>query len=138
MEERNSSRERWRVYRPSKSVWFWSCVGCVVATMVVGFAWGGWVTRGKAALMSAQAAQQATAELAAAYCVSTFDAAPDASTRLAALKAEESWQRAAFIDKGGWAKPPGVAQDVYGAADLCASKLVSGSEAPAKASSTSG
>jgi hypothetical protein len=138
MEERKSSREAWREYRPSKPVWFWSCLGCIVATMIVGFAWGGWVTQGKAVMMSAQAAQQAKAELAAAYCVSRFDAAPDASVKLAALKAADTWSRGDFIDKGGWLKIPGVAQDVSGAADLCASKLVSATAAPAKAPATSG
>ena len=138
MDERESSRETWRDYRPSKAVWFWSCLGCVVATMITGFAWGGWVTQGKAAMMSAQAAQQAKAELAATYCVSRFDAAPDASVRLAALKAAESWDRGGLIDKGGWLKMPGVPQDIYGAADLCASKLVSAGAGSAKASPTSG
>lgn len=138
MDERKNFGERWREYHPSKPVWFWSCVACIVATIIVGFAWGGWVTQGKAALMSAQAAQQAKAQLAAAYCVSRFDSAPDASAKLAALKASESWQRGQFIDKGGWLKMPGVGQDIYGAADLCASKLVSASTATPKSSSTSG
>ena len=138
MEERKSSREAWRDYRPSKPVWLWSCLGCVVATMITGFAWGGWVTQGKAAMMSAQAAQQARAELAAAYCVGRFDAAPDASVKLAALKAAESWDRGEFIDKGGWLKMPGVVHEVYGAADLCASELVSAGAASVKAPAASG
>ena len=37
---------RWESYRPSKGIWFWSCVACVAATIVIGFGWGGWVTGG--------------------------------------------------------------------------------------------
>ena len=80
--------------------------------------------------MSAQAAQDAKAQLAAAYCVSRFDAAPDASTKLAALQHTESWDRSDFIDKGGWANMPWVnmpwvKEPIEGVADLCAQKLIS-------------
>ena len=75
--------------------------------------------------MSAQAAQNAKAQLAAAYCVSRFDAAPDASTRLAALQHTASWDRSDFIDKGGWANMPWVKQPIERVADLCAQKLIS-------------
>ena len=44
MTNKLSVGQRWTAYRPSKAVWFWSCVGCVVATLIVGFTWGGWVT----------------------------------------------------------------------------------------------
>jgi hypothetical protein len=27
---------RWGAYRPTKGVWFWSSLGCIVATIVVG------------------------------------------------------------------------------------------------------
>jgi len=88
--------------------------------------------------MSAQAAQDAKAQLAAAYCVSRFDAAPDASTKLAALQRTESWDRSDFIDKGGWAKMPWVKQPIDGAAGLCAQRLISASASPAKPAATSG
>ena len=78
--------KRWEEYRPSKPVWFWSCVGCVVATMVIGFGWGGWVTGGTATQMAADAAVGARAKLAAAACISRFDESPSAAAELATLK----------------------------------------------------
>jgi hypothetical protein len=132
MEERESLRTRWSQYRPSKALWFWSCVGCVVLTMIVGFGWGGWVAGGTAAAMSAGAAQQAKAQFAADFCVSRFDAAPDSAVKLAALKSAESWERADFIDKGGWAKLPWVNREIEGSADLCAQKLMSASVSQSK------
>jgi hypothetical protein len=138
VENSSSLGTRWSDYRPSKGLWFWSCAGCVAATMIVGFAWGGWVTHGSAAAMAAQAAQDAKTQLAAAYCVSRFDAAPDVSTKLAALKSADTWQRSDFIDKGGWASLPWAKQPIDGAADLCAQKLISASASSAKPAATSG
>jgi len=31
---------RWGSYRPAKSMLFWACVACTIATMVIGFNWG--------------------------------------------------------------------------------------------------
>jgi hypothetical protein len=137
MADGDSLGQVWSHYRPSKSVWFWSCVASVVATLIVGFTWGGWVTSGTAAQMSATAADNAEAKLAAAYCVTAFETAPNASTQLAALKKTDSWQRSDFIDKGGWDKLPGEKQAITGAADLCVTKLMSAKlVTPVKANTT--
>ena len=124
-------------YRPSKTTWFWSGVGCVIATMIVGFNWGGWVTTGTADTMSAQAAQQARAEMAADYCVSRFEATPDATNKLADLKKTDSWQRSDFIDKRGWDKFPGLNEAVDGSADLCADRLINAKLTPVKPATAS-
>jgi hypothetical protein len=129
---------RWREYRPSKGLWALSCAGCVAATVTIGFFWVGWVTSETATAMSAEAALRAKAQLVAAYCVSRFDAGPDASIKLAVLKSIDGPHRSDFIGKGGWTKMPGVAQDVKGAADLCAQKLIRASTAQAKPSPISG
>ena len=67
---------RWEAYRPTKGVWLWTSVGCVVATIVVGFAWGGWVTGGTATRMASDAADGARAQLAATACVRWFQSRP--------------------------------------------------------------
>ncbi len=115
---------RWATYRASKATLFWSCAACVVATMIVGFAWGGWVTGGTAQKMSAAAASSARAELAATMCVSRFMNGADRVSQLAALKASNSWKRDDLIDEGGWTTPPGADKPIPGAADLCATRLL--------------
>jgi hypothetical protein len=45
---------RWGSYRPAKPMLFWACVACTIATMVIGFNWGGWVTGGTAAKLVQQ------------------------------------------------------------------------------------
>ena len=36
----DESKGGWGDCRPSKTMWFWSCVACVVATIVIGFTGG--------------------------------------------------------------------------------------------------
>ena len=115
---------RWESYQPSKGIWFWSCAACIVATVVIGFAWGGWVTGGTARKMAADAAAGANAQLAATDCVHRFENGPDATAQLAALKKAESFQRSDLIEKDGWATMPGTKDPVEGAALICAQQLV--------------
>jgi len=109
--------ERYATYRASKAV---------VATIAVGFSWGGWVTGGSATAMADTAAAGAQAKLAATICTAQFNRGPDAAVQLAALNKLDHWDRADFIKKGGWASLPGVAEPVSGAADLCADQLTAG------------
>lgn len=115
---------RWEGYRPSKAVWFWSCVACAVATIVVGFAWGGWVTGGTATRMASDAAEAGRAQMAAATCVTRFEHGPEAVARLAALKKSDSYGRSDLIAKDGWVTMPGDPSPVAGAAAICAQKLM--------------
>lgn len=136
MADKKSIGRRWEAYQPTKTLWFWSCVGCAIATMVIGFGWGGWVTGGTAAKMSAEAALNGRAQLVASFCVGQFEKAPDAAAQLALLKKTDNiWERGKFIEKGGWATMPGEKAPVDGAAALCAKDLMA--EAP-KPPGTSG
>ena len=125
MVNRPSVGSRWESYRPSKAIWLWSCAACIVATIAVGFAWGGWVTGGTATRMASDAADGAQARLASASCVIRFNQGSDAVAQLAALKKANSYERGDMIKKGGWVTMPGGADPVVGAADICARKLLS-------------
>jgi hypothetical protein len=127
MDSKLSPGQRWEAYRPSKALLFWSCAACIVATMVVGFNWGGWTTGGTAAAMAKTAALDARQELAADVCTERFQAADDANSQFVALKALTSaWDRGAFVEKGGWAVMPGAKaapQSASQVARLCADRL---------------
>ena len=125
MANNQSFAKRWESYRPSKGIWFWSCVACVAATIAIGFSWGGWVTGGTATQIATDAAAGANAQMAAADCIVRFKAGPDATVQLAALKkADSSYEQADLIKKNGWATMPGSTDPVAGAADICARNLV--------------
>lgn len=127
MQERQSQSlaQRWEQFRPSKTALFWSCVGSVVATIVVGFSLGGWVTGGTAQDMVNKAADGARHELAAAICVDRFAAATDARAQLASLREiTSSYRQRQFVEEGGWATMPGTTKAERQAAALCAEQLV--------------
>lgn len=116
--------QRFETYRPSKSALGWCCALTVVATMFVGFTWGGWTTSGTAHAMADKAAEGARATLAAEICTAQFNHNPDAAAQLTALNKLDNWDRSDFIRKGGWANLPGLKEQVSGSADLCAQQLV--------------
>ena len=138
MSESRSLGARWSAYRPSKTLYFWSCAGCVAATVIIGFTWGGWVTAGAAADHADQAVAHMKARLAANFCVKRFEGAADASSQLAALKKTESWQQSDWIENGGWVTLPGGKDPVQGAADICVQKLLTATLPAAQTAKTGG
>jgi hypothetical protein len=119
-----SLTQRWEKLQASKTQVFWACAASVVATLIIGFTWGGWVTGGTAQERAASAATEARAQLAATVCVERFAKGPDAIAQLAALKSSDSWKRDSFIEAGGWATLAGMDKPVAGAAGLCVQQLM--------------
>jgi hypothetical protein len=118
-----SQKTGWSAYQPTKTVWFWSCIASVGATLLVGFVWFGWVTGGTADQMATDGNEAGRATLAADLCVDHFMAAPGAAVQLAALKEESNWKRDDFIEDGGWTTFAGTDGAIRGAAELCADRL---------------
>lgn len=124
---------KWEAFKPSKTLWFWSTAGAVVATVILGFTVGGWVSAGSAGQMARKAAGDARADLVASVCIQRFKQGDDFGARLAELKGTDSWGRDDFVRDGKWTTLPGIEDEVSGAAALCAEKLTE-LQAPAKAS----
>ena len=137
MASKQGLMERWDNVPISKTAVFWACAGSIVATMIVGFTWGGWVTGGTANKMVTEATTGARAELAATVCVDRFAKGPDAKAQLALLNGTESWKRDQFIEDGGWATPPGAEKAIAGAAAICARQIIEAMP-PVKAAGVSG
>jgi hypothetical protein len=103
-----SLARRWEDYQPAKSTVFWTCAMTVVATLIIGFNWGGWVTGGTSRSLAATAGDVARGELASAICVDRFNAAPDVAAKRVEFKAlTDSYKKRQFIETGGWATMPG-------------------------------
>jgi len=64
-----------------------------VATMFVGFYWGGWSLGSTADKMAKQRSELAVVTALAPVCVDKFRALPDAEAKQAALSKVESWKR---------------------------------------------
>lgn len=123
-QQKRSIQQRWNDLQPSKTMLFWSCAGSVVAALVVGFAWGGWVTGGTAREMAETAGDASRSELASVICVEKFLAAPDAQAQLTELKAiDSSYRQRQVIEAGGWAVMPNNDKAARQAVDLCTKVL---------------
>jgi hypothetical protein len=64
-----------------------------VATMVVGFYWGGWSLGSTADRMAKERAELAVVAALAPVCVDKFRALPDAAAKQAALSKVDTWKR---------------------------------------------
>lgn len=115
--------EGWQRYRPTKADAFWIAVGSVLATMLIGFGLGGWVTGGTAQQMVSEAATQARNQLATAVCVDEFLGAANARTRLEKIKDAIYYERDDLVAAGGWATMPDQNGPDSEVAVLCASRL---------------
>ena len=123
MAEYQTFSKRMANYKASKTVVFWACAGCVVATMAVGFTWGGWVTGGTAGKMAQTEADASVVKVLAPICVDKFQQQPDAVANLSALRATSSYRQATFITDGGWATMAGSDEPFSGTAKACAELL---------------
>ncbi len=117
-------------YRPSKKLLLAACLVSFALAVPVGFLSGGWVTGGRARMLTALAAENARVELAATICAGRFMAAPDADARLDALRGQAPWYRSIVLENGGWTALagmpdlPGRQEPVAGSADRCADRLM--------------
>ncbi|PWK61965.1 hypothetical protein [Aminobacter sp. AP02] len=119
-----SLSRRWEDYQPSKTMLVWACIAAMIATIVVGFSWGGWVTGGTSQKMAATAGDTARGELASAICLERFNAAPDAAMKLAEFKAiPDSFKKWQFVEAGGWATMPGQTSPDRLGAQACSTAL---------------
>jgi dienelactone hydrolase len=98
--------------------------GGAVALAILGFTWGGWITASTAAANSKQAATTAVVAALAPICLDNFKRGKDPAAQLIELKKASSWQHGDFVEKGGWAKMPGMAKTDSGMARACAELIV--------------
>jgi hypothetical protein len=96
-----------------------------VASMVIGFSWGGWVTGSTASGLAAERADTAVVAALTPICMEKFLQNSDAKANLAVLqKISSNWEQGDYLEKGGWATPPGATSPDYHLARACAEKLV--------------
>ena len=78
----------------------WGAIGGAVAAMIMGFAWGGWVTGGTSERSAGVAAQAAVVQAFVPLCVAKAEQQPD---QIPVLKKESSsYSRRDFVVKAGW------------------------------------
>lgn len=100
----------------------WGMIGGGIATMVIGFSWGGWITAGAAGQMEDASAKAAVIQAFTPLCVAKAEPQLD---KLAELKELSSWKYSDFVADAGWVDN---VSDQYrdDVAGVCASTLVEG------------
>ena len=95
-----------------------------VATMVIGFYWGGWTLGSTAEKVAKERAGSAVVAALAPICVDKFRQAANAATNLSDLNnINYDWERGTFVEKGGWATMPGATSPDTAVARACAELL---------------
>ena len=103
----------------------WGAIGGAIAAIIVGFAWGGWVTGGTAGLMEAASAEAAVVQAFTPLCVAKAEQQPE---KVVSLEKESRYQRDNFVIEAGWVD--NVSEKYRSeVATACASMLVEGMKA---------
>ena len=96
-----------------------------VASMVIGFSWGGWMTGGTANKLAAERADTAVVAVLTPICIEKFLQSGNAKANLTVLqKISTNWEQGDYLEKGGWATRPGATSPDYLLARACAAKLI--------------
>jgi hypothetical protein len=83
------------------------------------------VTGSTANKLAAERANTAVLAALTPICVEKFLQNTDAQANLAVLqKISTNWEQGQYLEKGGWATPPGATSSDYQLARACAEKLV--------------
>jgi hypothetical protein len=93
----------------------WSLIVGAVVAMIIGFAWGGWST----AATTQKISEEAVLASQAAICVAQFMKQPNHEEKLKEIADLSSYQRANFIEKGGWDTMPGQEKAGWGVSRAC-------------------
>ena len=94
-----------------------------IATMIIGFSWGGWVTGGTSKELVQKSVNTALVSALSPICVDKFQRSAEVNANLVEFKKVNSWQQGSFIEKGGWATMPGGDTANEAVAQACATML---------------
>ena len=97
----------------------WGLICGAIIVMIIGFAWGGWSTRGT----TKKTVDEAVLASQSAICVAQFIKQQNHEEKLKELEKLDSYTRAEFIEKGGWDKMPGQEKAGSYVAQACAKGL---------------
>jgi hypothetical protein len=94
-----------------------------LATVVIGFTWGGWQLQSTAQKTADARASSATIQALAPICVDRFQRAAGSKASLVKLQATDSWKQDTFVAEGGWATFAGDKEPNRNVAEACAKLL---------------
>jgi hypothetical protein len=102
----------------------WAAIGGAILTMIIGFAWGGWITGGTAQSRSEEMAADAVVARLVPICVEQFNKDQEKDKKLKELKEKSSWERDKYIKEQGWATMPYEKEPDDNVAEKCAEQII--------------
>ena len=97
----------------------WGLILGAGIAIIIGFAWGGWITRGS----SLEVTDAALLTTRSAICVAQFMKQPNAQEKLKEFGEVSPWKRATFIEERDWDKMPGEEEPAPNVARACVDGL---------------
>ena len=106
----------------------WGAICGAVITMIIGFAWGGWVLGSNSLNMAEGMAQAAVVDRLVPICVAQFNQDPQRDAKFRELSdLNSSWKRDQYIRAQGWATMPFENKPDRLVADKCAEQIMQNS-----------
>jgi hypothetical protein len=114
---------------PQMPIWIkpvlWGAVAGSVATMIIGFGWGGWTTSGTTARLAKLQADTAVTAALVPLCIAKSKADGGSLKKMGELRAlSSSYDQRDFVTKTGWATAPGSDDPNRDVAEACAAALL--------------
>jgi hypothetical protein len=107
--------------------WIKSAVGGAIvgaiATIAVGFTFGGWITRGTSDRLIASNMSDGIALALTPYCLEKSKDEPQVVKVMAEYKAAPAYSRRTLVEKSGWATPLGAEEPNAALAAACSNAL---------------
>ena len=96
-----------------------------IATMIVGFSYGGWMLSSSAEKLAQQQSRAAVTEALVPVCIGQSQADPEVAAKMAQLKTlTSSYQQREFVIQSGWATMPAADSPNSELATACADALL--------------
>ena len=102
----------------------WGAIGGALITMIIGFAWGGWVLGSSSMDMGEEMAQNAVVERLAPICVAQFNQDPERDRKLKEFKEIDSWKQGQYVKDQGWATMPFEKEPDSSVAESCSALIM--------------
>ena len=102
----------------------WGAVGGAIVTMIIGFAWGGWVLGSSSMNMGEEMVETAIVDRLTPICVAQFNQDPEKDKKLKEFKETDSWKREQYVQDKGWATMPFEKEPDRLVADKCAEQIM--------------
>jgi alpha/beta superfamily hydrolase len=101
----------------------WGAVAGAIATLILGFYFGGWQTSRSAEQLANERSEKKVIAALAPFCVDRFRKSADAQQSAELLKFTTDYERGSFLEKGGWTTLPGSTEPNWAVGRACGNLL---------------